>query len=370
MSIKKTFIVGIIIGLLVPVMTYGQVRITEIMYDPEGSDTKREWIEVFNEGSTAVDLNTYFFFEGNVFHKLVAQGASVLEPGSYAIIVDSIAEVVAEYTGFMGQIFDSAFSLNNTGETISMANASKVIIDTATYGSDMGASNDGNSLQINGGVIIAAGPTFGELNKTESETPISQEDEEDSSDVQTSTSGTTLSGNSSHTQQESVSTYTAPASFKVGIGRKRTVSINTPIEFFAQVSKADVKPRFNWNLGDFTLKKGSKVTHIYEHEGVYEVVLDSKSSGNTVVSRTQVHVVVPDISITRASSSIIFKNNSKQEVNIGGFGLIYAGGDTYTIPQNTIISGKSEIRKKIDLEQVVQDFVYPNGEIYHKFDTI
>ena len=364
------FIVGIIIGLLVPVITHGQVRITEIMYDPEGSDTKREWIEVFNEGSSAVDLNTYFFFEGNVFHKLVAQGSSILEPGTYAIIADSIAEVVAEYAGFMGQIFDSVFSLNNTGETISMANASKAIIDTVTYSSDMGANNDGNSLQVNGDVIITARPTFAEVNKTESENPVPDESEEDTGSSGTSTLGSTTSGSSSHTQQETVSTYTAPTSFKVGIGRKRTVSINTPIEFFAQVSKADVRPRFNWNLGDFTTQKGSKVIHTYEHEGVYEVVLESKSSGNTVVSRTQVHVVVPDISITVASSSIIFKNNSKQEINIGGFGIGFTNSKIYTVPQNTIISGRSEIKKKIDPNQVVQDFVYPNGEIYHKFDTI
>ena len=35
-------------------------EISEIMYDPSGTDTNREWIEVHNAGSESVDLAGHF----------------------------------------------------------------------------------------------------------------------------------------------------------------------------------------------------------------------------------------------------------------------------------------------------------------------
>lgn len=364
MSIKKVFIISFIIGLLIPLITRAQVKITEIMYDPQGSDTKREWIEVYNAGSANVDLNSYFFFENNIFHKLVSQGSSIIEPGEYAIIVDSIAEVIADYKDFIGKIFDSAFSLNNTGETISITNSNKEIIDTVAYTNQMGANNDGNSLQINNGEIISAGPTFGFENKTESETPAVSEDNS------TSTSSGGDSGSSSHSEQESISTYTTSAPFKIGIGRDRIVSINTPIEFFTQISKADIVPRIVWNMGDFTIIKGKKVSHMYKYEGTYEVIAQARHDGYTSVSRTEVTVIVPNITILQASSTLTIRNNSKNEINIGDFKISFIDGSSYVIPQNTIIAGNTEVKKSLNDNQVVHEFVYPNGEIYKRFDTI
>lgn len=367
MSTKKVFIISSIISLLIPFIVQAQVKITEIMYDPAGSDTKREWVEVYNAGSINVDLNSYFLFENNVFHKLVAQGSSILTPGEYAIIVDSIAEVIADYKDFMGKIFDSVFSLNNTGETISVANSNKEIIDTFIYTNQMGATNDGNSLQLNESQIISAGPTFGFENKKESEVSIAP------GTNSTSTPGgedLNSSDVSSHVQQESISTYTTSAPFKIGVGRDRTVSINTPIEFFAQISKSDILPRITWNMGDFNSIKGKKVTHTYVYAGVYEVIAEAKKEGHVSVSRTQVLVVVPDLLILQASSTLSIKNNSKNEINIGDFKINFSNGDSYIIPQNTIIRGNTELKKNLDGEEVLHEFVYPNGEIYRRFDTI
>lgn len=37
----------------------GYLLITEVMYDPDGSEPGAEWVEVFNPGGTAVDLQFY-----------------------------------------------------------------------------------------------------------------------------------------------------------------------------------------------------------------------------------------------------------------------------------------------------------------------
>lgn len=366
MSKYKFLITAIVISvfIFVPFIAFAQIKITEIMYDPQGSDTKREWIEVFNSGAENVDLNTYFFFENNIYHKLVAQTESILKPGEFAIIVDSIAEVVTEYKEYMGKLFDSAFSLNNTGETISMADNSKQIIDTVTYDSSMGANNDGNSLQVNNDKIIHAQPTFGRENATENyEVPA-----EDSSSDNNSNSGSTSV--STHTQPEPVSNYTPSTPFKISAGRNRLVLINTPVDFKVQISKADINPRVMWNLGDFSIKKGKNTTHIYEHEGIYEVVAEAKNEGHTSIARTEVTVMRPNLLIVQASSTIQIKNESSKEVNLGGFSMLFDTGKKYTIPRNSIIKAGATIHKIFVEGQIMQEFVYPNGEIYQRFDTI
>jgi hypothetical protein len=366
MSIKNFFIISAIIGLLIPTVMHAQIKINEIMYDPAGSDTKREWIEVYNAGTQSVDISTWYLHENNIFHKLVATRGSILPAGSYAILADSIPEVLAEYSEYIGLIFDSVFSLNNTGETISMANPQKELVDTLTYTSEIGANNDGNSLQMNNGSLITAGPTFGIVNKTQAEPPIVDTKE---SATSTSTTKTPTSRDSTHNQQEGVSTYTPSADFKVGAGRDRIVSINTPIDFEAYISKSDIQPKYTWNLGDFDTDSGKKIDHIYRHVGTYEVVLEAKTKEYTGISRTEVQVVEPELDIATSTSGISLHNKSKQELNIGGFVFGFIK-DSFAIPRNTIITGGGTITLDIATSTVLQSFDYPNGEIYQQFDTI
>jgi hypothetical protein len=368
MSIKKIIIAATFISLLFPFIIQAQVKITEIMYDPEGSDTKREWIEVYNSGNSSVDLNTYFLFENNVYHKLVAQGQSILESGEYAIIVDSVAEVIADYKDYIGKLFDSTFSLNNTGEIISIADNLKKSIDALSYDGSVGANNDGASLQVIEGVAHASKPTFGTENVLDPITP----DIGDDSDVATSNNTNTgaSSGTSTHVEQEPITSYSSTPMFKIGVGRKRMVSVHTPLEFEVQVSKADVHPRIVWNFGDFETQKGRKVEHIYVYEGTYEVLAEGSFDGYTSVSRTEVIVVVPDLYIAQASSTLSILNKAKNEINIGSFIITFNDGTRYQIPHNTIIKAGATIHKKLDIGKTITGLVYPNGVIYERFDTI
>src|SRR3954469_12452764 len=38
-----------------------EVLLSEIMYDPQNTDTNREWVELFNNGSSAVSLSGWQF---------------------------------------------------------------------------------------------------------------------------------------------------------------------------------------------------------------------------------------------------------------------------------------------------------------------
>ena len=134
--------------LLTPGILHAQVVVTEIMYDQSGADTGHEWLEVWNAGATAIPLTEWKLFEGNTNHKIVSQrGAPVLPAGGYAVIADNPTLFLADNPGYIGSLFDSAFSLSNAGETLILRDAKLADMSMVSYTPSMGAGGDGNSLQ-------------------------------------------------------------------------------------------------------------------------------------------------------------------------------------------------------------------------------
>jgi hypothetical protein len=157
--LKSSFLAGL---LFLPASAFASVQITEIMYDTPGSDSGREWIEVTNTGADTADLSKYKLFEANTNHKLViVVGTSTLAPQASAIIASDPAKFKEDWPQFSGAIFDSTFSLSNTGETLSIKNASSSVLDSASYTSDVGAAGDGGTLHRSGDDFIAALPNPG-----------------------------------------------------------------------------------------------------------------------------------------------------------------------------------------------------------------
>jgi len=134
------------------------------MYDLEGSDTDREWVEVLNIDTLNIDISTFKLFENDTNHKLsIVQGSETLAPGGYAIIADDATTFLQDYPTYTGTLFDSSFSLSNSGETLSLKNGDTVI-NEVTYALSTGASGDGNSLQLIDGTWQATVPTPGAEN--------------------------------------------------------------------------------------------------------------------------------------------------------------------------------------------------------------
>ena len=165
--------------MFLPVFVFASVRINEIMYDlKEGSDTGREWVEIFNSGSEVVDLTGWRFYEAETNHKINLfreTNTFLLPAGGYAIIADDPNKFLIDWSNFSGVVLDSSFSLSNTGETITLRNGELVDIDNVTYSSGWGANGDGNSLQNVNGTWVAQAPTPGAANSGSSESPPSQE---------------------------------------------------------------------------------------------------------------------------------------------------------------------------------------------------
>lgn len=144
-TLRNSWYILLILVFATPVFLHAQVLITEIMYDLEGSDAKREWIEVFNGGNSEVVLTNFRLRENNVEHGITAERQKALAPQSYAIIADNAVQFVRDHPGFSGILCDSAFSLRNEGESIALVDAAGVVAEI-TY-TDDAANGTGESWQ-------------------------------------------------------------------------------------------------------------------------------------------------------------------------------------------------------------------------------
>lgn len=132
--------------MMVPGIAAAQVFITEVMYDlKEGSDSGREWIEVYNGSGSVVDLTKWKLVESGKNHK-IAKVRGGFAPGTHAVIADNPAKFANDHPGYAGTLFDSAFSLSNDGETLVLL-APGGMVDEVRFATNDGGSGTGDSLQ-------------------------------------------------------------------------------------------------------------------------------------------------------------------------------------------------------------------------------
>ncbi len=331
-------IIGIVFFGLFPLRVHG-LSITEIMYDTPSTDTGREWIEVFNDGVSDVDVVRFKLLENNVNHTITAPTTytnplSALAPGAYAIVADNAVKFMEDWPDFSGLLFDSAFSLTNTGETLKLVDSAGNTVDTREYSGELGAKGDGMSLQIHEGVFIPAQPTPGATNATIAEgvTP------------EPAVGTVEDNGVSSHSEQVDIVVVKEKPTVSVTAGRERIGTIHAPFLFKGTQEDNSLtgKITFLWNFGDGNVGKGRTVLHSYKHPGTYNVVLNAISGRERAVSRTEVGVVEPSVSFSVATSTIDIGNTGPFELNLGGF-IINGLTKAYVFPKDTIISPKQTI---------------------------
>jgi len=357
-----------------PLAVSAQVMISEIMYDLEGTDSKREWIEILNTGSESVDLSGWRLFENDTNHKLsLIQENGVLPAGMYAIIADNADSFLTDWTGFSGVLYDSSFSLKNTGELLEMRDNELNIIDSVTYASLSGAAGDGSSLQKVGGDWIAAFPTPGKANEAS---------------VSSGESGgvpqiNTEENNTENTVQDNSSAGSSNSSFPVEpqifayAGEDRTVIVGADSLFEGQALGLKKEPlleaRYLWNFGNGETGERRRVLHHYSYPGDYIVILNVSSGKFAASDRVEIKAVPANVDISNVDSEFIeLWNKGSSELTLSWWRL-QAGSDRFTIPENTIVLPKKKIIFSSAVTQLTTNkktettLLYPNGVVAYEY---
>ncbi|GIW65200.1 MAG: hypothetical protein KatS3mg093_179 [Candidatus Parcubacteria bacterium] len=135
--------------LLVSQIVLGQnLLITEIMYDPEGNDRDREWIEVINNSSSTIFIqggrDGWRLNDGQ--NHLFKDGATILA-GEIFIITPNAMLFKSYYSSTSPlKILESNFNLKNSEGEIKILDKDKKIVTQAFYSSAFGAKGNGLSL--------------------------------------------------------------------------------------------------------------------------------------------------------------------------------------------------------------------------------
>lgn len=133
--------------LLLSMTSQAQVIINEILYNVPGANENEEFIELYNAGGSAVNLQGYTFTQGVTL--TIGSGESI-PAGGYYVIGFNAAAFQAAY-GFAA---DTVYTggLSNTGEDITLYDGSGNLVDSVDYKTTAPwptlANGQGRSLQL------------------------------------------------------------------------------------------------------------------------------------------------------------------------------------------------------------------------------
>lgn len=342
-----------------PGIAAAQLVLSEVMYDLEvGSDSGREWVEVFNSGTSPITLSEWKLFENGTNHSLTAfSGGEVLAPGAYAVIADTPQKFLEDWPLFSGVLVDSAFSLSNSGETLVLrcCGADLVDADSIVYVSEQGGAGDGHSLHrtsLSSQAFTPEAPTpgAGVLSVQGEGAP--------------PPAVPTFSGGGSANPSAAVASLSAYA------GPDRSVVRGTEVSFEAFIYDEKKQPVENvhveWNFGDGSMAVGKRVVHTFAYAGRYAVMLsvsqyDRHASDQAVITAEDVSVRLSLI----PNGGLSIENTADYPLNLSSWKFA-DGFLSFTFPKNSIVLPGAALRLPRETigffatERVV--LLYPNGE--------
>ncbi|MSR87720.1 MAG: PKD domain-containing protein [Candidatus Zambryskibacteria bacterium] len=160
----------------------------------------------------------------------------------------------------------------------------------------------------------------------------------------TSTSAPNNSASSVHYGSVPISNTDKGKDVYISAGRDRLGTAGSPMEFAAKTDLDYTKSSiFKWNFGDGSQSGGSILNHTYEYAGEYVVVLNVSLPSGQAISRINVKIINPEVTVSLATADRIeLKNSSKNEVNLYGR-VLWSGAKTFVFPQDTIVGAGQSI---------------------------
>ncbi|MBI3632279.1 MAG: lamin tail domain-containing protein [Candidatus Vogelbacteria bacterium] len=369
---------GIIATILfaIPVPSFANVKINEVAWMGNDKSQYGEWIELYNDGSSLVDLKDSALYEDGG-KTLIIKLTKSIDPGGYYLVARSTPSMPDPENGIADDLGSfGGGGLSNSGEYLVLKSARGDILDSldASTGWPAGDTATKQTMQLSAGKWITATGTPRSINATSiTNSGNSENNSTSTGQVSNSSSGTDIGSTANPLDNESgsLSAHSSPVSvgsvaeemkIVASAGRDRLTLVDTPVMFEAKLYtlKGDVIEGGNisWSFGDGQTATGGKIIHVYKFSGDYAVVMDVERSGEEFVARTNVRVVSGDLDISgAASSSVSIRNRSSYEVNIGGWQL-EDGGKSFKFPKDTIVLSK----KVITIDKEILGFVF-DGEI-------
>lgn len=356
-----------------------EIIVNEIMYNPEGADTDKEWLEIKNLTDQDIDITGYKLNDGsshvlNIPPKNGGRGELILPANGLLIIAQNAEWFLDNYSNIDGSVIDSSFSLKNTSGNISLLNPEGESLATIQYNSDWGGNGDGTSLvnidsKWQSSSSLGGSPgrenTISQNESSETETPMQQ------------TTSQTISF-----EEEILKTDVVAQA-----GPDITALSNQEINFDASGSQGDLN-YFFWNFGDgetFTGKQ--QVSHAYLFPGVYIASLTVGDGNKESTDMCRVTILANNIKITEFLPWAIEKdtenewielyNSSSSPANLTGWQLddaekgskpfIFEKGSLMA-PQSYLVLSRTVTKIALNNNGDSVRLLFPDGHIAQQID--
>jgi len=162
MVFGNIIIISLVLLIMQSALTQAQISINEVMYNPPYSDSYNEWIEIYNNDESIVNLTNWKICEEEIVggyknhddEQVYLENDLTIKPGDYGIITDGGSGTEA-YNNFLIDNNSIALHVNssticgglsNTHEIVTIKNDKNELVDTISYYNSWGASNNNRSL--------------------------------------------------------------------------------------------------------------------------------------------------------------------------------------------------------------------------------
>lgn len=316
--------------------------VSEVMSNPTGDDGGREWIEIYNETNSDIDLSsmTVSIKGGTAVAATPLQGGLTLPSNGYAIIASLTSvssgqtKFLQDYSSYSGILFKSSVSLVNTGVTsIDIKLQGSTVASIPSYT----AAKEGSTFSFIQGVYGIGTPTPGNENVS---APVS--------------SGTVESTTSTVTENQTTVAQMSPPSPDIVLymPTEKVVVAGADTHFdvagMTRSGKAIDGLSFVWAFGDGGQGTGSSTKHRYVYSGRYLAQVEGTSATIAGTGRMIVRVVPPDIEIVEVSTGkygtyVDISNPNMYDLDISQWMLTFDGA-AFHFPKNTMISSGATTR--------------------------
>ncbi len=310
-------------------MSLRALVINEVMSNPIGDDSGREWIEVYNNTESDIDLTTLTIsVKGGSFVPVTpVSGGATIGAHGYGIIgstVSGTTRFMQDYTGYSSPLFRSTISLVNTGVTsleLKLQGSSAEVLSSYT------AAKEGSTYSLINGSFITAPPSPGAENKTATEEDV--------------VSTTTPSGNQATLPQASPPS----ADIILYLPSEKVVVAGAPALFSVystnRAGKSIDAMLYTWSFGDGGQSVGSSTLYRYFYPGRYVAQVEGTNGLIAGTGRMNVRVVSPDISVSpigvgKYGTYVDITNPNSYDLDIS-FWKLSLDGALFAFPKNTLL---------------------------------
>ena len=372
------------------------VVLNEVFFDPSGSDTGKEWIELYNPTSEEADISGWEVYLDGTGYFTFPQGIKI-GAGKFAVLSLRTSGIVN------GTNFYHTTALSNMGNTSGSValfsgepRGKETIKDFVEWGKEgqtwEGSATDaglwekgksvglthfseGNSIALAASGfrqgadswIVASVPTPGLLNAGA----------QSSASSPSSVSATNSLSPTASPAPAPVSPLPPSSSIRVDAGEDLKAAVGATINFMGHAFGLKGVPlenaRFWWNFGDGESQEGRNVGHIFRIPGSYMIGLHVNSGELAGSDYVHVDAVPNRIAISGvlegAHGYVKIENPDKDSMDIGNWTVQDSEGHMFMIPPETKISPNAEIALSNEVTGLLKTSLghavslhYPNGE--------